>query len=57
MGEASWGRQEKRDEGEMCAFLFGNPEGKRLHVNPRRRWEDNIRIYLKLVDVTVTLIK
>jgi hypothetical protein len=27
--------------------LVGKPEGKRLLGSPRRRWEDNIKIYLK----------
>jgi len=28
-------------------ILTGRPEGKRPHGRPRRRWEDNIRIYLR----------
>jgi hypothetical protein len=28
-------------------ILFGNLEGKRPLAKPRRRWEDNIRMYLK----------
>jgi hypothetical protein len=27
--------------------LVGKPEGKRPLRRPRRRWEDNIRIYLR----------
>ena len=30
--------------------LAGNPEGKRLLGKPRRRWEDNINMYLKGID-------
>ena len=29
--------------------LVGEPEGKRSSGRPRRRWEDNIKIYLKEV--------
>ena len=28
-------------------ILTGKPPGKRLLGRPRRRWEDNIRMYLK----------
>ena len=28
-------------------ILTGKPTGKRLFGRPRRRWEDNIRIYLE----------
>ena len=27
--------------------FVGKPEGKKLHVNPRRRWEDNIKMNLQ----------
>jgi hypothetical protein len=30
-----------------CRILVGNPEGKRLLGRPRRRWVDNIKIYLR----------
>jgi hypothetical protein len=30
-------------------LLVGKPEGKRLLGRPRRRWIDNIRMYLKEV--------
>ena len=30
-------------------FLVGKPEGKRSMGRPRRRWEDNIRMYLREV--------
>jgi hypothetical protein len=36
--------------GEMrnaCNILVGNSEEKRPLGKPRRRWEDNIRIYLR----------
>jgi hypothetical protein len=28
--------------------LVGKPEGKRPLGRPRRRWEDNIKIYIKI---------
>jgi hypothetical protein len=28
-------------------FLVGRPEGKRPLGRPRRRWEDNMKIYLR----------
>jgi hypothetical protein len=34
--------------GEMrCNFFCRKPEGKRPLGKPRRRWEDNIRMYLR----------
>jgi len=30
-------------------FLVGKPEGKRPLGSPRRRWEDNIKMYLQEV--------
>jgi hypothetical protein len=30
-----------------CKILVENPEGKRSLWRPRRRWEDNIKIYFK----------
>jgi hypothetical protein len=35
------------DERNACRILVGNPEGKRPLGRPRRRWEDNIRVYLR----------
>jgi hypothetical protein len=32
--------------GTMYRLLVGNPEGMRPLGRPRRRWVDNIRIYL-----------
>jgi hypothetical protein len=32
-----------------CRGLVGKPEGSRLLGRPRRRWEDNIKIYLREV--------
>ena len=32
-----------------CRFLVGKPVGKRRLGRPRRRWVDNIRIYLQEV--------
>jgi hypothetical protein len=34
---------EKRN---ACRLLMGRPEGKRALRRPRRRWVDNIRMYL-----------
>ena len=36
---------------ERCVYrvLFGKPEGKKRLGRPRRRWEDNIKIYLQEV--------
>ena len=34
-------------------ILTGKPTGKRPLRRPRRRWEDNIRIYLKQIDINV----
>jgi hypothetical protein len=36
--------REKRD---ACRVLERKPELKRLHVRPRRRYEDNIKKYIK----------
>ena len=38
----------------MSAFkiLTGKPTGKMLLGRPKRRWEDNIRIYLKEIGVS-----
>ena len=34
----------------MCtSVLVGKPEGKRPMGRPRRRWEDNIKMYLQEV--------
>jgi hypothetical protein len=33
----------------FCGVLVGKPEGKRPLGRPRRRWEDNIKIYLQEV--------
>jgi hypothetical protein len=37
----------------MYRGLAGKPEGKRPLGRPRRRWEDNIRMDLKELDVGV----
>jgi len=31
----------------VCKSLIGKPEGKRPLGKPRRRWENNITIYLR----------
>ena len=33
----------------VCRGLVGKPEGKRPLGRPRRRWEDNIKMYLQEV--------
>jgi hypothetical protein len=41
------------EEGRTSSkILTGKPIGKRSLGRPRRRWEDNIRIYLKEMDVS-----
>jgi hypothetical protein len=35
---------EKRN---ACRLLVGNPEGERQLGRPRRRWVDNIKVYLR----------
>jgi hypothetical protein len=35
---------EKRN---ACRILVGKPEGKRSLGRPRRRWVDNIKMYLR----------
>jgi len=37
------------EERVVYSVLLGNPEGRRSLGRPRRRWEDNIRIYLQEV--------
>ena len=32
-------------------ILIGKPTGKRQSGRPRRRWEDNIRMYLKQIGI------
>jgi hypothetical protein len=36
-----------RDKRNAYRILVGKPEGKRPLERPRRRWKDNIRIYLR----------
>jgi hypothetical protein len=31
----------------VCRILMGKPEGKRPLGRPRRRWVDNIKVYLR----------
>jgi hypothetical protein len=31
-------------------MMVGNPEGKTLLGRPRRRWEENIKIYLRQIE-------
>jgi len=39
-----WGRGEA-----YTGYWWGKPEGKRPSGKPRRRWDDNIKIYLQEV--------
>jgi hypothetical protein len=38
-----------REKRNVYRFLVGKPEGKRTLRRPRRRWVDNIRMYLGVV--------
>ena len=38
-----------RERRGVYSFLVEKPEGKRLLVRPRRRWEDNIKMDLQEV--------
>jgi hypothetical protein len=44
MGRACSTYGEKQN---ICRILVGKPEGKRPLGRPRRRWVDNIKMYLK----------
>jgi hypothetical protein len=46
-----WAEHEARmrEMGGVYRVLVGNPEGKRPHGRPRRRWEDNIKMDLQEV--------
>ena len=48
-----WAGHLARMEEGRSAFqiLTGTPTGTRLLKRPRRRWEDNIRVYLKEIGV------
>jgi hypothetical protein len=37
-----------REKRKACRIFMGKPEGKRQLGKPRRRWVDNIKIYLKV---------
>jgi hypothetical protein len=37
--------------GEMYGVLVGRPEGKRPLARPRRRWEYNIKMYLREIGI------
>ena len=47
-----WAGHVARTEQSRNAYrvLVGKPEGNRSLGRPRRRWEDNIKIYLREVD-------
>jgi len=34
-------------EHNACRTLFGIPEGPKTYYRPKRRWKDNVRIYVK----------
>jgi hypothetical protein len=38
----------------VCRILVGRPEGKRPVGRPRRRWEDNIKMYLREIGIDGT---
>jgi hypothetical protein len=38
-----------RERRGICGVLMRKPEGKRPLGIPRRRWEDNIKLYLQEV--------
>jgi hypothetical protein len=35
----------------VCRVSVGRPEGKRSMGRPRRRWEDNIKMYLREIGI------
>jgi hypothetical protein len=41
------------EERKVYKVLVGKPEGKRPLGRPRRRWEDEIRIYLREIGLRV----
>ena len=46
------GHVERIEEGRSAfKILTGKPTGKRPLGRPRRRWEDNIRIYLEEIGI------
>ena len=46
------GRVARMEEGRSAfKILTGKPTGKRPLGRPRRRWEDNIRMYLKEIGI------
>ena len=50
MGRAYIARME--EGGSAFKIVLGKPTGKRPLGRPRRRWEDNIKIYLKEVSIS-----
>ena len=46
------GHVTRMEEGRRAfKFLSGKPTGKRSLGRPKRRWEDNIRMYLKEIGI------
>jgi len=46
-----WAKHEARMEGKKFVYivLIGRPDGKGTLGRPRRRWKDNIKMYLQEV--------
>ena len=53
MSISSWaGHIARMEEGRSASKVStGKPTGKRRLGRPRRRWEDNIRMYLKQIGI------
>ena len=51
------GHVARKEEGKSALkILLGEPTGKRPLGRPRRRWEDNIRMNLEEIGITVRVI-
>jgi hypothetical protein len=46
--ETAAGHRKKEDMNTCYRILVGNPEGRGLLGRPRRKWDDNIRMDLKV---------
>jgi hypothetical protein len=49
--ETGGGRSTHGEKRNACRILVGNPEEKRPLGRPRRRWEDNIKMDLREIQV------
>jgi hypothetical protein len=47
------GERERERERRVYRVLVGRPEGKRPLGRPRRRWEDNIKMNLRVIGIDV----